>query len=333
MEEKERLEFDFPVFYHVVVKNNTRLPQYDAVNELLRDTFRNNTLPSNTFIDDSLCSNYVNGKKQIRSEIIRDLNASDISALASRIKKLGFQDIENIAKISKYVFSELLLLNSDTITDLVNSPKVKDNPAEYLAALFIYAIRKPVSNKITNKIRSSISDLRDNAVTASFAPSKPKSPSDSPSTSGKTTPNDSFAPFGKKTTISHYDTYLVYEKKEESQMLKEYALKEDWGSLKSVKVEIEKFFELPIGTHIRLSEILHNSADILDFFERYPEMLSHKRTIVMVDFGTDFSSKQMHRILDLFSEDPRFSATVQYGYRTVNTLSEDECIVRLLSVL
>lgn len=56
----ERMQLSFSLFYQVVVKGNMTLPQYDAVSMLLYGELRES---AKVFLDDSLVSNYANGKK------------------------------------------------------------------------------------------------------------------------------------------------------------------------------------------------------------------------------------------------------------------------------
>lgn len=142
------LPLNFSTFYLCGIKPFTKISQRNCVNLLLKGV---HPTSDNTFdvLSDSVCSNYIKGKKSIKDVLRIELLNLPMDTLKKRIDSVGIQDpmqtlsaLQNLIKIST--------LQQKTKSTLLKSAENEDTLL-FIAKVFIHAIRaidvRPLSDK------------------------------------------------------------------------------------------------------------------------------------------------------------------------------------------
>ena len=135
------MTLNFPVFYHCVVKNNTNLKQYDAVNLLLLGALRKDS--GSNYVSDSDTANYVRGKKRIRRDILDDLLDCTEAEIISRLHRLGFQNIGEITFALTCLSRKILPVNSKLMNFQMNESVSEEDCYKFVAMVFLESVKCP----------------------------------------------------------------------------------------------------------------------------------------------------------------------------------------------
>ncbi len=183
------LPLSFPVFYHGIVKDNTNLPQYDAVSILLLGIPRQKCVE--VVISDAEASAYTNGQKQIKRVILSELISISQDEAERRISMLGFQDTTSIANMLNKLLYAIDI--SDSLQKNILNPD--KNEIGFIASVFRLAIRYPSkkANHLSTNDKIAIKDILSSSShrhtepdkTPIHAPKKTKSPQANPHLEGE----------------------------------------------------------------------------------------------------------------------------------------------------
>lgn len=149
------LPLNFTTFYLCGIKPFTKISQRICVNLLLKDV---HPTSSNTYevLSDSVCSNYVKGKKPIKDELWVDLLKLSTYDLKNRIDNIGIQE-PMLAAAALHKLIEASSLQKKTKDSLLASSN-SDDPQIFIAKVFSQAIRakdvRPLSREEETFIES-----------------------------------------------------------------------------------------------------------------------------------------------------------------------------------
>ena len=157
---------NFPAFFNCAVKKYTPLFNYNAVSILLIGRARSAGEGDPLFISDTAVSHYIAGSIQIKDEILGPLQDISQSEAVRRIKKMGFQNYELVAKkcigLIMYV-KGLMPATYDGLFNLINdkSKNIEDRYCEFIAAVFLLAIhcRKENVRPLTKAEKKHLDEL------------------------------------------------------------------------------------------------------------------------------------------------------------------------------
>lgn len=354
----ERVGLTFSVLYHILVKDNTPYPQYDSVNMLLYGIFRDSNL-TGKYVDDSACSNYVKGKKPIRTEIIRSFYLCDEDEIIRRFNNLAFQNAENTARITKSILSKILDMNTNTIKELVNSLD-QIEPARYFARLFFYAMRSNTNTQMTAQMRSYIDMLKtlpldeDNVTPTEDSKNKITLTNDIVETNTSAKKPTETAPFPQNSNgvppkseqfdqvqsdsssegeirIYYHDVHLTLDNDDEFERLKNEAIEMVSSSKQSVKGKMVKLFaESPLGAHIIQQDLCGTIDSVLAYLKSIYQSIINDTSTIIIDLRNKSPYEQFFKISNLFR---KFIPKESYDYREFDTFAENECIVHVFSLV
>ena len=136
------LLLNFPTFYHSAIKNNTSLPQFNAVSVLLLGDVRENCTEES--IDDSSVSGYVSGKKSIRKRILTPLLNVSHEETVRRLHMLGIQDIQRTVDALTLLIGEVSNLSITAKAPLLALAETKNAEYDFVAEVFLTAVKCPL---------------------------------------------------------------------------------------------------------------------------------------------------------------------------------------------
>ena len=132
---------NFATFYHSAIKNNTSLPQFNAVSVLLLGNIREKCTEES--IDDPSVSGYVNGKKPIRKSILMPLINISHEEVIRRLHMLGIQDIQRMVDALTTLINEVSNLSKTAKVPLFELAKKTGAEYNFVAEVFLTAVKCP----------------------------------------------------------------------------------------------------------------------------------------------------------------------------------------------
>lgn len=137
----DALLLNFPTFYQSAIKNNTSLPQFNAVSVLLLGNVRDQCMEES--IDDPSVSGYVSGKKPIRKSILTPLLSLSHEEAVRRLHMLGIQDIQRMVDALAALIGEVSNLSSTAKAPLLELMKTSGTEYDFVAEVFLLSVKCP----------------------------------------------------------------------------------------------------------------------------------------------------------------------------------------------
>lgn len=138
------LFLNFATFYHSAIKNNTSLPQFNAVSVLLLGNTREKCTEES--INDSSVSGYVSGRKPIRKSILTPLLNASHEEVIRRLQMLGIQDIQRMVDALTTLISEVSNLSNTAKAPLLELAKKAGAEYNFVAEVFLTAVKCPTAS-------------------------------------------------------------------------------------------------------------------------------------------------------------------------------------------
>lgn len=137
----DALLLNFPTFYQSAIKNNTSLPQFNAVSVLLLGDVRDQCTEES--IDDPSVSGYVSGKKPIRKSILTPLLSLSHEEAVRRLHMLGIQDIQRMVDALTALIGEVSNLSSTAKAPLLELMETSGAEYDFVAEVFLLSVKCP----------------------------------------------------------------------------------------------------------------------------------------------------------------------------------------------
>jgi len=156
---KWRLPLSFALFFHAVCKDNTHIPQYDAVNVLLMGETLTGSNSAKITISTTMTSHYISGSKKISKAISSRFLLLDFDERVRRMNNILLQDI-NVAvyRILHLLQNGNIEMSDHELRHFLSFP-FADKRLEFLAELLTVSIRCP-REKVSKLPDVVIADIR-----------------------------------------------------------------------------------------------------------------------------------------------------------------------------
>ncbi|MCM1127685.1 MAG: hypothetical protein NC429_14595 [Lachnospiraceae bacterium] len=158
------LPLTFATFYACGIKQFTNLTQRDCTNMLLKG---NVELDSNDILSDSVCSNYVNGKKNLASDLRVALLSLSNAEVVNRLNKLNIQN---------YTFSSGALFNLVINSSLADNEKERlisyskqNDELTFIAEVFLICIKGDNYYPLTQPVITTLESYRHSTILGNSA--------------------------------------------------------------------------------------------------------------------------------------------------------------------
>lgn len=139
---------NFSSFFQNAISQYSALPQIDAVNALLCGGISAGSIERE--INDALASSYVNGKRAIRKEILKNLFALPQEEIVKRVHMLGIQDIQRAVDASKALVCEAVNLSDTVKKPLLSLAETPGSEYACVAEVFLSAVKCPSKLSTSN---------------------------------------------------------------------------------------------------------------------------------------------------------------------------------------